>query len=115
VFFANRFISAKIQIFIIPEIKKERLTQKHTFNSYSKSYSFGFYNIYMFMFDNSGEQNARHDGEKKTIMLVGATGSGKSTLVDGFINYVIGVNWNDPFRFTVNDAPKDNGNINKVK
>ncbi|XP_060557470.1 uncharacterized protein LOC132717902 [Ruditapes philippinarum] len=61
-----------------------------------------------------GEWNARHIGENKTIMLLGATGSGKSTLVDGFINYVFGVNWNDPFRFTVKDASKVNGNMNKA-
>lgn len=34
-------------------------------------------------------------------MLVGATGSGKSTLVDGIINYVMGVSFDDPFRFTL--------------
>ena len=34
-------------------------------------------------------------------MLVGATGSGKSTLVDGIINYILGVNFEDPYRFTM--------------
>lgn len=34
-------------------------------------------------------------------MLIGATGSGKSTLVDGIVNYVTGVSFDDPFRFTV--------------
>lgn len=34
-------------------------------------------------------------------MLVGATGSGKSTLVDGIVNYVMGVSFDDPFRFTL--------------
>ena len=34
-------------------------------------------------------------------MLVGATGSGKSTLVDGIVNYVMGVSFEDPFRFTM--------------
>lgn len=34
-------------------------------------------------------------------MLVGATGSGKSTLVDGIVNYVMGVSFDDPFRFTI--------------
>lgn len=40
-------------------------------------------------------------GDEKTIMLVGATGSGKSTLVDGIVNYVMGVSFDDPFRFTL--------------
>lgn len=39
----------------------------------------------------------------KTIMLVGATGSGKSTLIDGFANYLFGVNWEENFRFTLVD------------
>lgn len=38
--------------------------------------------------------------KEKTILLMGATGSGKSTLVDGFVNYITGVNFEDPFRFT---------------
>lgn len=41
------------------------------------------------------------DEKEKTIMLVGATGSGKSTLVDGIVNYVMGVSFEDPFRFTM--------------
>lgn len=36
---------------------------------------------------------------ERTIMLVGATGSGKSTLVDGIINYILDVNFEDFFRF----------------
>ncbi|KAK5607026.1 hypothetical protein CRENBAI_009621 [Crenichthys baileyi] len=35
----------------------------------------------------------------RTIMLLGATGSGKSTLINGMINYMVGVKWNDDFRF----------------
>ncbi|XP_062572462.1 uncharacterized protein LOC134234415 [Saccostrea cucullata] len=46
--------------------------------------------------------NPRLDAqEDKTILLVGATGSGKSTLVDGIVNYVMGVSFDDPFRFTL--------------
>nr|XP_022290966.1 uncharacterized protein LOC111102491 isoform X2 [Crassostrea virginica] len=39
--------------------------------------------------------------KEKTIMLVGATGSGKSTMVDGIVNYIMGVSFGDPFRLTM--------------
>lgn len=39
--------------------------------------------------------------DEKTIMLVGEIGSGKSTLIDGIVNYVVGVTFDDPFRFTL--------------
>ncbi len=39
-----------------------------------------------------------HSAEEKIIMVVGATGSGKSTLIDGILNFVFGVEWKDPFR-----------------
>ncbi|XP_053389217.1 uncharacterized protein LOC123527098 [Mercenaria mercenaria] len=43
-------------------------------------------------------------------MLVGATGTGKSTLVDGMINYILGVNWNDPYRLTLVDLEDEEMN-----
>ncbi|XP_057368807.1 uncharacterized protein LOC130689885 [Daphnia carinata] len=39
----------------------------------------------------------------KTILLMGATGSGKTTMINAMINYVLDVQWEDPFRFMLID------------
>ena len=56
--------------------------------------------VYIFYFISIGNPKQGTD-EEKTILLVGATGSGKSTLVDGIVNYIMGVAFDDPFRFTL--------------
>ena len=38
---------------------------------------------------------------EKVLMLLGAKGAGKSTLINGIANYVLGVEFNDNFRFKV--------------
>ncbi|KAM8850762.1 neoverrucotoxin subunit beta-like [Spinachia spinachia] len=43
-----------------------------------------------------GQESMR---KNRTIILFGATGSRKSTLINGMINYLVGVEWKDAFRF----------------
>ncbi|XP_064106433.1 uncharacterized protein LOC135215534 [Macrobrachium nipponense] len=43
---------------------------------------------------------------EKVIMLVGSTGSGKTTLINGLINYIFAVDWNDNFRFKLITEPE---------
>jgi Tfp pilus assembly pilus retraction ATPase PilT len=38
---------------------------------------------------------------EKTILVVGATRSGKTTFINGVVNYLYNVQWNDNFRFKI--------------
>ena len=46
-----------------------------------------------------GEENPT--AQEKVLMVMGATGAGKSTLINGLANYIMGVEWKDDFRFKV--------------
>ncbi|KAG7215299.1 hypothetical protein INR49_022627, partial [Caranx melampygus] len=45
---------------------------------------------------NFGRESSRRN---RTVILLGATGSGKSTLINAMINYIVGVEWKDQVRF----------------
>ena len=43
----------------------------------------------------------REKRKEKVLLVVGATGAGKSTLINGMVNYIMGVEWKDEFRFKI--------------
>ncbi|KAM3822752.1 uncharacterized protein M6D78_018295 isoform 2-T2 [Vipera latastei] len=43
--------------------------------------------------------NENPEVPNKVILVMGATQSGKTTLINGMINYILGVQWGDNFRF----------------
>ncbi|KAK8735371.1 hypothetical protein OTU49_005639 [Cherax quadricarinatus] len=47
----------------------------------------------------------KENSREKVILLIGARDSGKTTVINGLVNYIFGVKWNDNFRFQL--IPED--------
>ncbi|XP_028606277.2 uncharacterized protein LOC114607335 [Podarcis muralis] len=47
----------------------------------------------------------------KVIVMMGATGSGKTTLVNAMINHILGVQWEDDFRFKLTQAESQSSEV----
>ena len=56
-----------------------------------------------------GKTNNIQKSSDKVLMVVGATGAGKTTLINGMVNYIFNVKWEDNFRFKlVTDETTEN-------
>ncbi|KAK7944557.1 hypothetical protein WMY93_000285 [Mugilogobius chulae] len=85
-----------IQRFMKDSVKIKRseiykLSKKSELNPYG-------YRKYVF-----GKESQKED---RTVVLVGPAGSGKTSLINAMINYILGVKWTDPFWFLLCEEQK---------
>ena len=52
---------------------------------------------------------------EKVIMVVGATGAGKTTLINGFANYIYGIQWEDNFRLRVLSESNSDDSVSQTQ
>ncbi|XP_063814162.1 uncharacterized protein LOC135054770 [Pseudophryne corroboree] len=83
---------------------KHELTQESSL--LTKGIERGKPSVYQLIMDFCGSRYRKYNLGKenlqisnKVILLVGATGTGKTTLINGMANYILGVEWKDDFRF----------------
>ena len=50
------------------------------------------------------------EAESKTIIVLGQTGSGKTTLLNSLVNFILGVEFEDDFRYVIIDEKNEQGN-----
>ena len=82
----------------IPQSYVEDLVQKKTIKSIE---------------DYNGEIFDMNDeAESKTIIVLGQTGSGKTTLLNSLVNFILGVEFEDDFRYIIIDEQNVQGNQN---
>jgi len=45
--------------------------------------------------------------EEKIILMIGECGAGKSRLIDGLVNFILGVAWEDDHRYRLTGTIKE--------
>ncbi|XP_065883966.1 uncharacterized protein [Dysidea avara] len=57
------------------------------------------YNIVLARYLVGQSPTLQRSGTEKVLIIVGATGAGKTTLINSMVNYLLGLNYDDDFRF----------------
>jgi polynucleotide 5'-kinase involved in rRNA processing len=60
-------------------------------------------NSYIYLYPNINLEEKEIQLNCKVILLVGQTGSGKSTMIDLIINYLMGIDFDDVIRYKLVD------------
>uniref|UniRef100_A0A1I7ZZT8 RNA polymerase II-associated factor 1 homolog n=1 Tax=Steinernema glaseri TaxID=37863 RepID=A0A1I7ZZT8_9BILA len=101
--YSHALIAAALFTFIMsePSPPEEELEKENKF----AGESFGTDNVRTVY---AGSSNDTKERESRIIILVGPSGTGKSTLIDCMCNYFYGAKINDPIRYKIADERFDN-------
>lgn len=101
--------------FFLPECKAISNVKLPVYLLHSFEQHIGVKNVHMFDIKLQNkpstraglESSSQSKSQRKVLLLVGATGSGKTTLINAMVNHIMRVEYHDHFRLKLIDDPED--------